>query len=115
VNGLACSKGCFECGPRGERAHHIGTGCCGSTLCHPVQWDIQVRDYLRAEQTYQWLWLEAEAWHKWLAAEEEFKAKLRRANKVQMHTYVPREMVPEIDPAKQRAGIKQSEYQHVHD
>lgn len=106
----ACNRGCFECGPEGERLGHP-VGCCGSTLCYQPLWDRQVQLWLEAEERYkaeQWLAAEVEHIEKvdaWLAAEVEFREELRARPKVHVK-YVPREMQREKDPVEERAKAR---------
>lgn len=78
--GMACDRGCFVCGPSGQRLHHNGTGCCNSTMCDSPQWYRQTMLWLTIEQRFNYaLWLEVEkaTMNEWAAAEEVFREELR--------------------------------------
>lgn len=105
MSSIACSKGCFICGNRGDGPARGGnshtSGCCASTRCDSHGWDRQVSAWLDAEKQYHqkqgltmWLlaemlhveqcntWLAAELQHAtdcqvWLSAQAEFRTRLR--------------------------------------
>ena len=99
--GMACDRGCFECGPSGQRLRHNGTGCCGSTICSPPRWAEQVERWLSIEEKFNYaLWVEVEkaTQEAWCAAEEAFREELQNKPKV----YVRQEPRPPNNPSRVR-------------
>lgn len=108
----ACSRGCFACGPFGERFYnHEGTGCCGSTKCDGTAWSRQLSRWLKVErQVALPLWCAAEKeWGErlaaWVAAEQEYLAELRSRPAARVR-HVRREEQFDKDPQKVRAQQK---------
>jgi hypothetical protein len=105
---IACSAGCFVCGPAGQRKDHIDTGCCGHTMCDPQRWEGQTRQWLTVEARFNTgLWLAVEAEYtarceQWLAAQDEFVEELRARPKARVR-HVRREQLAEKVPEHQRA------------
>lgn len=105
MSSMACSRGCFVCGNRGDgpavRRNAHSSSCCGATSCDSYSWDRQVKSWLDAEKQWHqknglalWLlaealygeqcktWLAAEVQHAqdcevWLSAQAQFRATLR--------------------------------------
>lgn len=100
--GMACDRGCFVCGPSGQRQRHNGTtGCCNSTMCNTHRWRDQTIWWLSVEEKFNYaLWLEVEktTQEEWAAAEEVFREELRSTPKVHIKQ-VPR---PPNNPARTR-------------
>ncbi len=89
MSDIACSRGCFICGNRGDgpakgRNQH-SESCCKSTTCNSRAWDRQCAKWLLAEQLHVAQcesWLAAEQEHQaacevWLHAQQQFRSTLR--------------------------------------
>lgn len=101
--GMACNRGCFQCGPDGQRHNHEGTGCCNSFMCNPPRWALQVHDWLTIEQRYN---LAFEEWgrqrrlEEYYEAEEAFREELRAKAKAHVE-HVP----PKPNNPSRRRGV----------
>lgn len=114
-NSMACDRGCFVCGPPGQRLNHNGTGCCDSTMCSSNRWKEQIKDWLTIEQAYNEAfaqWEEAQGLTAYLKAEEAFREELRAKRKV----YVRQNPPTPNNPAKRRGvavAVRQKQAQEM--
>ena len=89
MSDIACSRGCFICGNKGDGPavgnNKHSDSCCKSTTCNSRAWDRQTSQWLLAETLWQAQvesWLDAEVEYTancqvWLQAQQEFRATLR--------------------------------------